>query len=71
MKVVSVNVSLPKTVEHEGRKVITGIYNEPVVGRVMVRKLNLDGDSQADLSVHGGVYKAVYFYNLESYSYWR
>jgi ferredoxin-NADP reductase/MOSC domain-containing protein YiiM len=71
MKLVSINVSLPRTVEHEGRKVSTGIYNEPVTGRVMVRKLNLDGDGQADLSVHGGVYKAVYFYDLESYRYWR
>jgi ferredoxin-NADP reductase/MOSC domain-containing protein YiiM len=71
MKLVSVNISLPKTVEHEGRTVSTGIYNEPVAGRVMVRKLNLEGDGQADLSVHGGVYKAVYFYDVESYSYWR
>ena len=71
MKLVSVNVSLPKTVEHEGRMVSTGIYKEPVTGRVMVRKLNLDGDGQADLSVHGGVYKAVYVYDLESYRYWR
>jgi MOSC domain-containing protein YiiM len=71
MKIVSVNVSLPKIVKHEGRKVSTGIYNKPVAGRIMVRKLNLDGDGQADLSVHGGVYKAVYFYDLESYRYWR
>lgn len=71
MKVVSVNVSTPKTVEHEGRMVSTGIYNEPVTGRIMVHKLNLDGDGQADLSVHGGVYKAVYAYDLNSYRYWR
>ena len=71
MKLVSVNVSLPKTVDHEGRMVSTGIYKEPVDGRVMVRKLNLDGDGQADLSVHGGVHKAVYVYDLESYRYWR
>jgi MOSC domain-containing protein YiiM len=71
MKLVSVNVSLPKTVEHEGRTVSTGIYKEPVTSRVMVRKLNLEGDGQADLSVHGGVYKAAYVYDLESYRYWR
>jgi ferredoxin-NADP reductase/MOSC domain-containing protein YiiM/ferredoxin len=71
MKIISVNVSMPKTVDHEGRKVSTGIYKEPVDGRVMIRKLNLDGDGQADLSVHGGVYKAVYVYDLESYRYWE
>ena len=59
MKLVSVNVSLPKTVDHEGRTVSTGIYNEPVAGRVMVRKLNVEGDGQADLTVHGGVDKAI------------
>ncbi len=71
MKLVSVNVSVPKTVDHLGRRVSTGIYNEPVTGRVMVRKLNVDGDGQADLSVHGGVYKAVYVYDLENIRYWQ
>jgi MOSC domain-containing protein YiiM/ferredoxin len=71
MKLVSVNVSLPKTVVHEGRAVSTGIYKEPVIDRVMVHKLHLDGDGQADLSVHGGVHKAVYVYDLDSYRYWR
>ncbi|NOQ19340.1 MAG: MOSC domain-containing protein, partial [Desulfobacterales bacterium] len=71
MKLVSVNVSMPKTVDHLGRQVGTGIYNEPVGGRVMVRKLNVDGDGQADLTVHGGVYKAVYVYDLENINYWR
>ncbi len=52
MKVISLNVSLPKTVEFRGNKVSTGIYNEPVEGRVKVRTLNLDGDQQADLTVH-------------------
>jgi MOSC domain-containing protein YiiM len=58
MKLVSVNVSMPKTLDHLGRRVSTGIYNEPLTGRVMVRKLNVDGDGQADLTVHGGVYIA-------------
>jgi MOSC domain-containing protein YiiM len=71
MKLISVNVSLPKTVYHQGRRVNTGIYNEPVTGRVMVRKLNVDGDGQADLKVHGGVYKAVYIYDIENIRYWR
>jgi ferredoxin-NADP reductase/MOSC domain-containing protein YiiM len=62
---------MPKTVDHLGRKVISGIYNEPVAGRVRVRKLNVDGDGQADLTVHGGVYKAVYVYDLENIHYWR
>jgi MOSC domain-containing protein YiiM len=71
MKLVSVNASMPKTVDHLGRRVSTGIYNEPVDGRLMVRKLNVEGDSQADLTVHGGVYKAVYVYDLENIDYWR
>ncbi len=71
MKLISVNVSVPKTVDHLGRQVTTGIYKEPVTGRVRVRKLNVDGDGQADLTVHGGVYKAVYVYDLENIRYWK
>jgi ferredoxin-NADP reductase/MOSC domain-containing protein YiiM len=71
MNLVSVNVSMPKTVENLGRKVSTGIFKKPVAGRVMVRRLNVDGDGQADLTVHGGVYKAVYAYDLENIRYWR
>jgi ferredoxin-NADP reductase/MOSC domain-containing protein YiiM len=71
MNLVSVNVGMPKTVEHLGRKVNTGIFKSPVDGRVMVRKLNVDGDGQADLTVHGGVYKAVYAYDLENTLYWQ
>jgi len=71
MKLISINVSLPKTIYHQGRRVNTGIYNEPVTGRVMVRKLNVDGDGQADLNDHGGVYKAVYIYDIENIRYWR
>ncbi len=71
MKLLSVNVSLPKTVAYEGKTVATGIFKEPVAGRVMVRRLNLAGDGQADLSVHGGIDKAVYVYDLDSYRYWR
>jgi MOSC domain-containing protein YiiM len=55
----------------EGQKVITGIFKEPVEGRILLRTLNLEGDRQADLTVHGGVDKAVYAYPIEHYGYWR
>lgn len=71
MKVISVSVGLPREVTWHGRSVSTGIYKEPVEGRVAVRKLNLDGDRQADLTVHGGEYKALYCYPSEHYSYWK
>ena len=71
MKMVSLNVGLPREVMWHGRTVTTGIYKEPVEGRVALRKLNLDGDRQADLSVHGGEYKAVYCYPVAHYDYWK
>ena len=71
MRLVSVNVGLPREVAGKGGSVSTGIFKEPVQGRVTVRRLNLDGDRQADLSVHGGADKAVYAYPAEHYHYWR
>ena len=71
MKVVSLNVGLPRDVIWHGQTVTTGIYKSPVQGGVTARKLNLDGDRQADLSVHGGEYKAVYAYPYEHYDYWK
>jgi len=71
MKLVSVNVGLPRVVMSNGDPVSTGIFKEPVAGRVMLRTLNLDGDRQADLSVHGGPSKAVYVYPSEHYDYWK
>jgi MOSC domain-containing protein YiiM len=71
MKVLSLNVGLPREVTWQGRLVTTGIFKEPIQGRVMMRTLNLDGDQQADLTVHGGVSKAVYAYPSEHYKYWR
>jgi len=71
MKLISVNVGLPRLVDRDGDPVSTGIFKEPVAGRVMLRTLNLDGDRQADLSVHGGPSKAVYVYPCEHYDYWR
>jgi MOSC domain-containing protein YiiM len=71
MKLVSVNTGLPRDVNWHGRAVTTAIYKEPVAGRVALRKLNLDGDRQADLTVHGGEHKAVYCYSLAHYDYWK
>jgi len=71
MKIVSLNVGRPREVAWHGRTVSTGIFKEPVAGRVALRKLNLEGDEQADLRVHGGEYKAVYCYPVEHYSYWK
>jgi len=71
MRIVSVNVGLPRQVTWRGKAITTGIFKEPVAGRVAVRALNLDGDRQADLTVHGGREKAVYAYPAEHYAYWR
>jgi MOSC domain-containing protein YiiM len=71
MKLISVNVGLLREVAWKGRTASTGIFKEPVSKRVMVRSLNLDGDGQADLTVHGGLDKAVYAYPFEHYDYWR
>jgi MOSC domain-containing protein YiiM len=71
MKLISVNVGLPRIVRSNGEPVSTGIFKEPVAGRVVLRTLNLDGDRQADLSVHGGPSKAVYVYPSEHYDYWK
>jgi len=71
VKLVSVNTGLPREVKWHGRTVTTGIFKEPVEGRVPLRRLNLDGDRQADLTVHGGAYKAVYCYSLGHYEYWK
>ena len=71
MRLLSVNVGLPREVEWRGKRVLTSIFKEPVSGRVRVDRLNLDGDRQADLTVHGGFAKAVYVYPSEHYSYWR
>lgn len=71
MRILSVNVSLPRPVEINGKMVLTGIYKEPVSGPVAVRKLGLEGDGQADLTVHGGEHQAVYAYPIEHYEHWR
>ena len=71
MRIISVNVGKPRDVLSNGRKVRTGIFKSPVEGRVVVGRLNLDGDQQADLRVHGGQNKAVYVYPSEHYAFWR
>lgn len=71
MRLVSVNVGRPRPVSWRDGIVSTGIYKEPVAGRVWVRRLNLEGDGQADLTVHGGEHKAVYAYPFEHYAFWK
>jgi MOSC domain-containing protein YiiM len=71
MKLISLNVGLPRQVNFRGEVVNTGIFKEPIQRRVKLRKLNLDGDKQADLTVHGGIDKAVYSYAKEHYEFWR
>ena len=71
MQLISLNVGQPREVRWKGRTVTTGIFKEPVAGRIALRRHNLDGDRQADLEVHGGPYKAVYLYPAEHYAAWR
>ena len=71
MKIISVNVGLPRSVIWKGMNVATGIFKAPVDGLVKIGRLNLTGDQQADLTVHGGTDKAVYAYPAEHYEYWR
>lgn len=71
MKLISVNVGFPREIDWRGRKARTSIWKTAVEGRVRVNRLNLEGDRQSDLSVHGGPEKAVYAYPSEHYGYWR
>lgn len=70
MNLISVNVGRPREITHGGQTVTTGIFKAPVAGAVFLRRLNLDGDGQADLRVHGGLDKAVYAYPFEHYAFW-
>ena len=71
MKLISLNVARPRLTIYKGATINTGIFKKPVSGRIALRTLNLDGDQQADLSVHGGPDKAVYAYPSEHYGFWR
>jgi ferredoxin-NADP reductase/MOSC domain-containing protein YiiM/ferredoxin len=70
-RLLSVNVGVPKDIAWQGRTVHTGIWKDPVPGPRMVRRLNIDGDGQGDLLGHGGVNRAVFVYQIESYRYWE
>ncbi|HET8722351.1 MAG TPA: MOSC domain-containing protein [Nitrospira sp.] len=71
MKLLSLQVGRPRKVQWRRTWIATGIFKEPVAGRVRLHRLNLEGDGQADLTVHGGWDKAVYVYPSEHYAYWR
>src|SRR5438034_11675169 len=71
MKLVSINVGLPREVRWHGKTVLTSIFKAPVAGLVKVKRLNLEGDRQSDLAVHGGADKAVYVYPAEHSAFWR
>jgi len=71
MKLISINVGMPREIFHDGRMIRSGIFKAPVQGRVRVNALNIEGDQQADLTVHGGASKAIYAYPSEHYEYWR
>lgn len=71
MKLLSVNVAMPKEVPYQNGTLRTGIFKQPVQGPVMARTLNLEGDGQADRENHGGIYKAIYVYSIENYDHWR
>src|SRR2546422_8135564 len=70
-RLLSVNVGLPRDIAWRGRTVHTAVWKDPVQGRRMVRRLNIDGDGQGDLGGHGGKQRAVFVYQIESYRYWQ
>src|SRR5271168_5424904 len=70
-RLVSINVGLPQNITWRGKTVYTGIWKSPIPGRVMARRLNIDGDGQGDLGGHGGLNRPVMVYQLESYRYWE
>jgi MOSC domain-containing protein YiiM len=71
VKLISLNIGRPRLAVYKGATLSTGIFKQPISGCVALRTLNLDGDRQSDLTVHGGPYKAVYAYPSEHYEYWR
>jgi MOSC domain-containing protein YiiM len=71
MRLLALNVGRPRVIIYKGESIRTGIFKNSVAGRIPLQTLNLDGDQQADLTVHGGPYKAVYGYPSEHYEFWR
>src|ERR1700757_5294619 len=70
-RLLSVNVGLPRDIAWRGKTVHTAIWKDPVQGRRMVRRLNINGDGQGDLQGHGGEHRAVFVYQIDSYRYWQ
>ena len=70
-RLLSVNVGLPRDISWHGETVHTSVWKEPVQGRRLVRRLNVDGDGQGDLAGHGGEHRAVLVYQIDSYRYWE
>jgi MOSC domain-containing protein YiiM len=70
-RLLSVNVGLPRDVIWNGKTVRTSVWKSPVTGRRIARKLDIDGDAQADLTGHGGEHRAVFVYQMDSYHYWE
>ena len=70
-RLLSVNVGLPREIAWRGKTVFTSVWKEPVQGRRLVRRLNIDGDAQGDLAGHGGEHRAVFVYQMDSYHYWQ
>lgn len=71
MKILSLQIGKPKTLDYRGKSITTGIFKDPVPGPLYLRKLNLDGDGQANLKVHGGPDKALYVYAYDAYTHWK
>ena len=70
-RLLSVNVGLPREITWRGKTVYTSVWKEPVQGRRLVGRLNIDGDAQGDLAGHGGEHRAVFVYQMDSYHYWQ
>ena len=71
MKIISTNISKCKTIIHNGKAIKTGIFKEPTCAEVIIEKMNIVGDQQADLVYHGGEHKAVYAFSSNHYDYWK
>lgn len=70
-KLLALNVGVPREVQWQGKTIRTAIWKEPVTGARMARRINIDGDDQADRQGHGGEHRAVFVYQIESYRYWQ
>ena len=70
MKVLSINISIPRKIIFNGKTVNTSIFKKPINEKVKITKLGINGDKQADLSAHGGKNKSVYVYSYSHYKYW-